>query len=306
MSPRSHPIIRSALPLLILTALAARAAAQPVAAPTTKEDLLWDKLATQVSAISNRHAGVMGVTITDLVSRRQFLLNADQEFATASSIKVAIAAALYAEGKQNERYTPDAKDFVAESILLESLTPGVTQLTLRDVMAFMLIVSDNGATNVLIDRLGFDRVNAMLDRLDLKRTRLRRRMIDLEAARQGRENTSTPREMAALMEKLYRGQAAPAAQADYILKVMSQPKVGYAATLLPDTVRVANKPGALEGIRNDIAIVYVPKRPLAIAVMTGYNRDDNAAERAIAEVYQAAYRCFESIGASSGFGRRLP
>jgi beta-lactamase class A len=290
------------------SAVAQTASVAPKTSADTKsnEDLLWQKLGDRVREVDHKHQGALGVAITDLTTGRQFLWNADQVFATASSIKVAIAVALFKEGKQNDRYTPHPKDLVAESIILEGLTPGTTQLTLRDVMSFMLIVSDNGATNVLIDRLGFDRVNATLDGLGLGKTRLRRKMIDLEAARQGRENISTPREMAALMEAVYRQKALPADAAEHVLKVMSQPKHGALSRLLAEGVRVADKPGSLDGIRNDIGVIWAGKRPFAIAVMTGYNRDDAAAEGAIAEIGLAAYRMFESLGASSEFGRRLP
>src|SRR5260370_18404748 len=83
------------------------------------------------------------------------------------------------------------------------LTPGVTRVTLRDLATMMVAVSDNSATNVLIDRVGMDKVIAMLDSLNLPHTRLRRKMMDLEAAKQGRENISTPREMMPLLGDLY-------------------------------------------------------------------------------------------------------
>jgi beta-lactamase class A len=59
----------------------------------------------------------------------------------------------------------------------------------------VMAVSDNSATNVLIERVGMEKVNKLMDRLGLKQTRLRRKMMDLKAAREGRENVSTPREM---------------------------------------------------------------------------------------------------------------
>ena len=85
------------------------------------------------------------------------------------------------------------------------LTPGVTRITLRDLATMMVAVSDNSATNVLIDRVGMENVNALMDSLGLTHTRLRRKMMDLKAAGEGRENISTPAEMMALLEDLYRG-----------------------------------------------------------------------------------------------------
>src|SRR6266851_4870534 len=87
------------------------------------------------------------------------------------------------------------EDLVIGSDIMLGLTPGFTRLTLRDLATMMVAVSDNSATNVLIDRVGFDNVNAMLEGLGLHGTRLRRKMMDLKAASEGRENVSTPREM---------------------------------------------------------------------------------------------------------------
>jgi beta-lactamase class A len=71
-------------------------------------------------------------------------------------------------------------------------------------------------------------------------------------------------------------------------------------------VQVANKPGELEGVRNDVGIVFAPSRPFAISVMTAYNRDDRAAERAIGDVAFEAYKYFETRGKTSEYGRILP
>src|SRR5215813_11633845 len=88
---------------------------------------------------------------------------------------------------------------------MNGLTPGVTRVTLRVLATMLVAVSDNAATNVLIDRVGMQNVNAMLDSLGLTHTRLRRKMMDLEAAKQGRENISTAREMMSLLDAIYRG-----------------------------------------------------------------------------------------------------
>src|SRR5260370_19082955 len=83
------------------------------------------------------------------------------------------------------------------------LSPGVTRLTNGDLATMVSAVSDNAAANVLIDRVGMENVNTMLDSLGLTNTRLRRKMMDLKAAQEGRENVSTPREIMTLLQPIW-------------------------------------------------------------------------------------------------------
>ena len=99
------------------------------------------------------------------------------------------------------------------------LTPSVTRLTNRDVATMMVAVSDNSATNVLIDKVGMQNVNAMLDSFGLSHTRLRRKMIDTRASARGDENTATPREAMRLMEILHRGEVINRALSDDVRRI---------------------------------------------------------------------------------------
>jgi beta-lactamase class A len=250
----------------------------------------------------------------DLADGRALVHNADQVFPVASSIKLAVLAELYRQDQQArggaagkarlaDLYTMDAADLVADSPVMAGLTSGVSRVTNRDLASFMVTVSDNAATNVLIGRLGMDNVNALLEAQGLKETRLRRKMIDLEAARQGRENTSTPREMASFLEALYRGRVLDKAATEDFLKVLSVRKDSSIPRELPDEVVVANKPGSLEGVRTDSGIVFAKDRPFVISVMTTYVADEKAAEAAIGRIAAAAYLYFDRLGRASPYGR---
>jgi beta-lactamase class A len=182
----------------------------------------------------------------------------------------------------------------------------VTRVTNRDLAQFMLAVSDNSASNVLQERVGIDNVNASLRALGLVETRLRRRMMDVAAARRGDENVGTPRELARLLAAIYRGKALEPDLTEALLAQLSVRKEKSAIPLLlPDDVRVANKPGSLEGVRSDCAIVYAPGRPFALCAMTAYARDERAAEAAISEIALLAYRHFETLGKATPYGRTL-
>jgi beta-lactamase class A len=280
-------------------------------------DLLWKKLETRVEEIAARLDGVMGVAVLDLTDGRVLLRNADRVFAAASSIKLAILLELYRQDQEaraggkgkatlDDIYSFDPKDLVEDSRIMAGLTPGVTRVTNRDLAQFMVAVSDNAAANVLIDRVGRDNVNAMLRSLGLSKTVLRRKMMDIAAARRGDENVVTPKEMVGLLEAIFKEKAVDKESTAGLIKQLSTKKESYIPRLLPDDVELANKPGELEGVRNDSGIVFATHRPFAISVMTAYDRDEKAAERAISDVALEAYHYFEMRGKTSEYGRVLP
>ena len=133
----------------------------------------------------------------------------------------------------------------------------MTRITLRDLATMMVAVSDNSATNVLIDRVGMQNVNAMLDSLNLPHTRLRRKMMDLQAAKEGRENISTPREMMTLLDAIYHGKLLNKDSTADFFKMLSTNKNSWIPRDLPADIKIADKPGALEAVRNDSGIVFV-------------------------------------------------
>ncbi|HEV8150386.1 MAG TPA: serine hydrolase [Gemmatimonadales bacterium] len=296
--------------MLLLGFIASSLGAQSPA--PEKANILWAKLERSIAALDARLDGVLAVAIKDLTDGRTLLLHADEVMPTASTIKIAILAELYrqessgAGARLADAYVVDSGDVVPGSDILAGLTPGVTRLTNRDLATLMIGVSDNGATNVLIRRVGMERVNGMLDSLGLKETRLRRRMLDLAAARAGRENTATPRELVSLLDALWGNRLLSGALRDDFFRVLATPKERYLPRLLPEQARIASKPGWLEGVRVDAGIGFVPQRPFAMAVMISYAGEERAAEQVIAELGLLAWRHFEKLGGGGAYGRRIP
>ena len=198
----------------------------------SKQQILWQKLESKIQGIDQNLDGVMGVAIEDLNTGDHYVLHQDEVFAQASSIKIAVLADLYLQAQQGKLkltdvYTVNAADLVPDSDIMNGLTPGVTRVTLRDLATMMVAVSDNSASNVLIDRVGMENVNAMLDSLGLKQTRLRRKMMDLEAAKQGRENISTPKEMMTLLSAIYHGKLLNKESTADLFKMLSTNKESF-------------------------------------------------------------------------------
>jgi beta-lactamase class A len=279
-----------------------------------QSELLWQKLQDTVEQENRELDGTMGVAILDLTDGRTFTLNANHVFATASSIKVAVLAELYRQEQQSEggasgkaklsdAYTVDEKDVVPDSVIMGGLTPGVTHVTNRDLATFMVAVSDNSATNVLIDRLGMPQVNALLDSLGLHQTRLQRKMMDVKAAQEGRENIATPVELMGLLAALYQKKVLNSGLTADFFKVLGTHKESAIPRFIPEDVICANKSGELAGVRNDVGVVFVPNRPFVIAVMTGYLKRERDGNDAIARIAGAAYEYFDRVARSSQYGR---
>ena len=282
--------------------------AQSASPPSEKQEVLWTKLEQFILDVDRNLDGVMGISIVDLTDSRDYSLHANDVFPQASSIKICVLAELYRQAqagklKLTDMYTMNAADLVQDSDIMGGLTPGITKITLRDLATMMVAVSDNSATNVLIDRVGMENVNAFLGSLGLHNTRLRRKMMDIKAAGEGRENVSTPNEMSKLLQSLYQGKILNKELTDDFFKVLATHKDSWIPRDLPENLKIADKPGALEGVRNDSGVIFVDKRPYILRVMTTYLRHERDGEEAISKISLAAWRLFDRIARASEYGR---
>jgi beta-lactamase class A len=270
--------------------------AQP--SPTTAE--LKAKFEQRLHDVSSRVDGVVGYAVLDLTSGDRIGHLGGETFPTASTVKIAIVYDLF---KQVEA----GKIRLADTITLDrSMAVGGTgvlghmgtpSLSILDYATLMVTLSDNTATNVLIDRLGMDHVTARMQALGLPHTKLRRHMMDTAAARRGDENVSTPDEIVRLLEVVSKNPDA--------LQLLEKQKASRLRLGLPPGVVTADKPGELDGVRVDAGIVFSKNRPYILCVMTTYLKDEAEGERAITEMSRAAYEYFSRLG-SGPLGRRLP
>lgn len=272
--------------------------------------VLHAQLETQLTNVADRLHGVLGYAIKDLATGETFLRLPDTVFPQASSIKLTILLELMRQAQEGklslgEKHTLRRSEMTMGDTdpILTMLGDGTVSLSLRDLAIFMVVLSDNTATNILIDRLGMDNINSGIARLGLKETKLRRRMIDLEAAKHGNENVSTPREMLTLLEKVRVGQALDAAHAKDYFDLLKLPKESEFHQALPEDVPIADKPGALEAVRCDMGLIDIPGHPFILSVTTTYLAHDPEGERAVEEVARLAYDYFTRLSRSSSYGR---
>lgn len=269
------------------------------------------KLTSEIEKIANNFDGVMGLAIKDLTTGEEILVNSHLTFPTGSSIKIPVLIELHKQAAVGKYKLTDQRwleraDKVGGSGVINNFGDHTSQLSLNDLAVLMIVLSDNTATNMLIDQTGMANVNATLDQFGLKEIRLRRKMIDVAASARGDENIATPMASMELMSKLYRGEIVSRNLSDDVLKFLKLRKNSPIPKLIPSTVAIANKPGGIEGVSCDWAIVYVPNRPFAISVMTNYNAETANADDAIAKVAKLAYDHFARLARSTEYGARVP
>ena len=255
----------------------------------------------RVADIASHVDGVVGYEILDLTSGDRIGRLETAIFPTASTIKLAVVYELFKQAEEgkirlDEMVPLDRSKAVGGTGVLAEL--GTPTLSIRDYATLMVVLSDNTATNVLIDRLALDNINRRLRSVGLAETRLRRRMMDTDAARRGEENVSSPAEIVRLLDIIRKEQ--PDA-----IALLKRPKQSRLRRGLPERVDAADKPGELEGVRVDAGVVFARNRPYILCVMTTFLKNEADGERAIEEISRTAYEYFSRLGAGGSLGRQL-
>jgi beta-lactamase class A len=296
---------RAAAPLAALAALQTLIAAQPAATLTADLHRALDR---RLTAIVESLDGVAGYAALDLTTGDEIGRLENEPFPTASTIKLAILYELFRQADEGRLHLDaaaplDRSHVVGGDGVLKSM--GTPSLTLRDHAVLMITLSDNTATNVLIDRLAMAAITRRMHALGLTSTLLRRKMMDGPAAARGDENVSTPRDIVRLLRVLHTGEGLTQESKEGALKILEAGTAGWLRRGVPPNVEVLNKLGTLEGVRVDAAIVRAVHRPYAVAVMTTYLKDESEGERAIADISRAFYAYFSRLGFGSEYGRQM-
>lgn len=191
---------------------------------------------------------------------------------SASMIKVFILAAVMDKAQRgeidiDEPITLRGSDKVGGAGILAGYASG-TVLTLREVMELMITHSDNTATNMVIDRVGFDAINDYIQREGYGDTVLRRKMMDYDAIYAGRENYSSVRDLGNIFLRLYNyecvGEHYDKIMLDFLVK---QTDTDCFPAALPDK-QIAHKTGALDGLYDDGGIIYSDAGDAVLVIMT--------------------------------------
>ena len=206
----------------------------------------------------------------------------------ASVIKIPIMVEAFRQFESGElnplaTYRIKPEDKMPSCGALNRMHDGL-EVTLRDLVELMIVLSDNSATNILIDRLGIARVNATLEAEGLKVTRLRRKLFDKAGMEAGLSNHVCAREIGLLLERMYAGTLVSPQASTEMLEILRNQKLNVKMPffLKPRGIACAHKTGEDDGITHDVGVVYA-RRPFVLCMLSE-ETDVPAFERLIQDV----------------------
>jgi beta-lactamase class A len=235
-----------------------------------------------IKATTTGFHGHVSLYAKNLDSGAVYGLAAEEPVRTASTIKLPILIECFseaAEGKldMSEMISLPEDEKVSGSGILQDLSTG-DRLPVRDLMMLMIVLSDNTATNLVLNRIGGNAVNARMAGLGLVQTRVMRKILGKGAAagiteegakpenkKWGLGRTS-PREMVGLLERLYRGELVSKSASSDMLAILKKQRDHAGLARDVKDITVANKSGALDALRSDVGIIYSKRGPIAVAI----------------------------------------
>lgn len=226
-------------------------------------------------------SGKVWIYAKNLDTGKEYALRADEQVRTASTIKLPIMTEVFhqvAQGKikwTDEIVLTKDKKQGGSGILFEFSDN--TKIDLQTAVHLMIVVSDNTATNLVIDKVGADNVNDFVDSLGLHQTRSMRKIGGGGESKANSDarlklfglGVSSPRDMVRLLEMLEKGEVVSKEASSEMLEILKrqQYKDGIGRGL-PDTIPSASKSGALDRLRSDVGIIYTRRGRIAMAITT--------------------------------------
>jgi beta-lactamase class A len=238
----------------------------------------------RVKEMAAQFSGKVSIYAKNLNTGATYDLNGSNRVNTASTIKLPILIAVFTAEHAGKVHWTDTSELtkdnkVAGSGVLQEMSDG-TRLPLRDLIRYMMLLSDNTATNLVLDHVPGNEVNATMANLGIENTRSLRKILKGSTPEgvsdAGRDpvnakfgiGVATPREMVSLLERLYRGELVSKEASAEMLGIMKKQtgREGMPRRFDSAGIEVADKPGALDHLRSDVGIVYSKAGPVAIAI----------------------------------------
>ena len=213
-------------------------------------------------------SGHIGFYYKNLITGEELCLNDNSQCLAASVIKLPIYMAimkLCAEGEldMSERLVCHDEDKLPPCGALYFFT-NEPEVDVQTLCGLMISLSDNTATNMLIRRVGMDRLNSTFLRMGLSGTHIERLLFDAEASKNGRQNYIVPKEMGMLLESVYTRRFVSGSVSEAVEKLLLEQQINHKIPGYLENIEVAHKTGEDEGLTNDVGIVYA-REPFIMA-----------------------------------------
>lgn len=254
-----------------------------------------------IDRIVKQMGGTVSIAVRDISNSFDFYYNPDAQMSSASTIKVPILVEALRQARDGHislstNYSLDRATRCDGSGVICHLSENIA-FSLQDLLTLMIIVSDNTATNFIIDLLGCDAVNATMRKMGYSGIKLNRKMYDWEAIRLGRDNLVVASEMADLLYKIALREAVGGEFDDIALNIMRGQLYGNLLGLfLPEGV-LANKTGNMGTALNDCGVVKTDFFSYSIAVFT---QDTNCLAQTKIDIASISKTIFDAAGKNCG------
>lgn len=238
--------------------------------------------------------GKWGIVITKLGSDNRIKINSDLVFPSASLIKVPIMVEVMRQAaigsiSLEQQLEVTASHKTGGAGILKELRAGLT-MTVQELVTLMIVLSDNTATNMLIELVGMGEINHTCEEYGLTSTVLRRKMMDFEAARAGAENETSAADMARIFQAIYDSQGIPQAYGQQMLDILKRQQVRDKLPFyLPEETVFANKTGTLPGVEHDAGLLFLPSGVYLICILLGDLPTNYQGIQCIAKLGQIIY-----------------
>jgi len=243
-----------------------------------RENITLTEIDAEIRETIGRLPGAVGIATKTLNASESYFHNEHMTFSAASTIKIHVLLELFNQIRKGEhsldepvRIPLDRRGEMwgrdSSGILKE--IHSVERLSVRDMATLMIVVSDNVATNLVIDLLGMENIQNMISALGLRNTRLQRKMMNFESAASGLDNYSTPFDMMTTLHEIAKGQILDKNFCSMILDILgrSQGPLGMRRSI-PNVVTIEHKTGEMKDACHDVGIVRAARNPFILCVMT--------------------------------------
>jgi beta-lactamase class A len=252
----------------------------------------WSKVEQAVASAEEKASVGVAVIAPD---GSTWSKNGDRQFQAASTVKIPLMIEIYRMIDRDELALDDVfrlerSDKTPGSGVLTHMHAGI-ELTLADILYLMMSISDNTATNYLIDLAGFSAVNTTMQELGMTNSVLARKMAGRSAANPDLENWAAPSDYARSIQAILDGSAASASSCTAMVATLEKQQNGRRIgrnVPTSDGYSWGSKTGSLDGICNDVGFVATPDGTLVIAVFTSEVPDQIVGEQLIANITGAA------------------